>query len=164
MSFLFVFSRNDFWFFSLILHYQSTPFNYYCNFITSWSCMTIYNLPFCSILFLHIICHFVLFCMYVLFYVVTCPYAPWRIQINLENARSDLPLQDKWPSRSLQQTSLGSSLSIFCYVSVWQIDQNDERIRNSAYVMIKKNVLNKQKISTPESQATNDCLHTGIYS
>ena len=54
------------------------------------------------------------------------------------------------------EVSLGSSLSIFCYVSVWQNRhyQNDERIRNIKRICYEqKNVMNKQKLSTPESQA-----------
>ena len=74
-------------------HFEGWVQNY-CNSFTNvkkwqWFCTkpSIYNLTFCIILFLHIICHFVLFCMYVLFYVVTCPYGPWLIQINLETLK-----------------------------------------------------------------------------
>ena len=74
-------------------HFEGWVQNY-CNSFTNvkrwqWFCTkpSIYNLTFCIILFLHIICHFVLFCMYVLFYVVTCPYGPWLIQINLKKKK-----------------------------------------------------------------------------
>ena len=74
-------------------HFEGWVQNY-CNSFThvkrwQWFCTkpSIYNLTFCIIFFLHIICHFVLFCMYVLFYVVTCPYGPWLIQINLETLK-----------------------------------------------------------------------------
>jgi hypothetical protein len=44
--------------------------------------------------------------------------------------------------------SLGFSLPIFCYGSVWQIDVDTIKTANE------KKVINKQKLSTPECQAT----------
>ena len=94
-------------------HFEGWVQNY-CNSFTNvkrwqWFCTkpSIYNLTFCIILFLHIICHFVLFCMYVLFYVVTCPYGPWLIQINLETLKPThwSPLTSRIDLERLQRTT-----------------------------------------------------------